>query len=50
VSEGILMTNVGHWPGLTRSGTAVNSTTPPRHSNLGQAGTFSDNLVNVKKV
>ncbi|HSV72094.1 MAG TPA: molybdopterin-dependent oxidoreductase [Methylibium sp.] len=50
VAEGVLMTNVGYWPGLSRSGTAVNSTTPPRHSNLGQAGTFSDNLVNVKKV
>jgi len=50
VSVGLLMTNVGHWPGLNRSGTAVNSTTPARHSNLGQAGTYSDNLVNVQKI
>ena len=50
VSAGLMMTNVGHWPGLNRSGTAVNSTTPPRHSNLGQAGTFSDSQVNVQKV
>jgi anaerobic selenocysteine-containing dehydrogenase len=50
VAAGIVMTNVGYWPGLTRSGTAVNSTTAARHSNLGMAGTFSDNLVNVKKV
>jgi anaerobic selenocysteine-containing dehydrogenase len=44
---GLLMTNVGHWPGLNRTGTAVNSTTAPRHSNLGQAGAYSDNLVDV---
>jgi anaerobic selenocysteine-containing dehydrogenase len=50
VSAGLMMTNVGHWPGLNRSGTAVNSTTPPRHCNLGQAGTFSDSQVNVQKV
>lgn len=50
VTEGIVMTNVGYWPSFTRSGTAVNSTTSSRHSNLGQAGVYSDNLVNVKKV
>ena len=50
VSAGLMMTNVGHWPGLNRSGTAVNSTTPPRHCNLGQAGAYSDNLVDVQKV
>ena len=50
VSAGLMMTNVGHWPGLNRSGTAVNSTTAPRHSNLGQAGVYSDNLVEVQRV
>lgn len=50
VTPGLLMTNVGHWPGLNRTGTAVNSTTPPRHANLGMAGTFSDNRVDVVKV
>lgn len=50
VGTGLIMTNVGHWPGLNRTGTAVNSTTPPRHSNLGQAGTYSDNLVEVEAV
>jgi anaerobic selenocysteine-containing dehydrogenase len=49
VMVGLLMTNVGHWPGLNRTGTAVNSTTPPRHSNLGQAGAYSDNLVEVAR-
>ena len=48
VMVGLIVTNVGHWPGLNRTGTAVNSTTPPRHSNLGQAGTYSDNLVEVQ--
>ncbi|WP_292443209.1 molybdopterin dinucleotide binding domain-containing protein [Methylibium sp.] len=50
VSAGLMMTNVGHWPGLNRSGTAVNSTTPARHCNLGQAGAYSDNLVDVQTV
>jgi anaerobic selenocysteine-containing dehydrogenase len=50
VMAGLLVTNVGHWPGLNRTGTAVNSTTPPRHANLGQAGTYSDNLVDVARV
>lgn len=50
VSPGLMMTNVGHWPGLNRSGTAVNSTTSSRHCNLGQAGTYCDNLVEVRKV
>jgi anaerobic selenocysteine-containing dehydrogenase len=49
VMAGLLMTNVGHWPGLNRTGTAVNSTTPPALSNLGHAGTFSDNLVEVAR-
>jgi anaerobic selenocysteine-containing dehydrogenase len=42
--------DVGHWPSLNRSGTAVNSTTAPRHANLGQAGVYSDNLVEVELV
>ena len=50
VSPGLMMTNVGHWPGLNRSGTAVNSTTSTRHCNLGQAGTYSDNRVDVQRV
>lgn len=50
VTEGLVVTNVGHWPGLNRTGTAVNSTSPPRHSNLGQAGAFSDNLVEIERV
>ncbi|MEA3152140.1 MAG: hypothetical protein QOD56_3079 [Gammaproteobacteria bacterium] len=50
VMVGLVATNVGYWPGLNRSGTAVNSTTPPRHANLGQAGTYSDNLVEVVRI
>lgn len=50
VMVGMLMTNVGHWPGHNRTGSAVNSTTAPRHCNLGNAGVFSDNLVEVRAV
>jgi anaerobic selenocysteine-containing dehydrogenase len=50
VGVGLIVTNVGHWPGLNRTGTAVNSTTAPRHANLGQAGVYSDNRVEVERV
>ena len=50
VGAGLIVTNVGHWPGLNRTGTAVNSTTAPRHANLGQAGVYSDNRVEVESI
>jgi anaerobic selenocysteine-containing dehydrogenase len=50
VGPGLIVTNVGHWPGLNRTGTAVNSTTAPRHANLGQAGVYSDNRVEVERI
>jgi anaerobic selenocysteine-containing dehydrogenase len=50
VGAGLIVTNVGHWPGLNRTGTAVNSTTAPRHANLGQAGAYSDNRVEVERI
>jgi len=50
VGAGLVVSNVGHWPGLSRTGTAVNSTTAQRHANLGQAGAYSDNLVQVEAV
>ena len=50
VGAGLIVTNVGYWPGLNRTGTAVNSTTAPRHANLGQAGVYSDNRVEVERI
>ena len=50
VGAGLVVTNVGHWPGLNRTGTAVNSTTAPRHANLGQAGVYSDNRVQIEPI
>ncbi|WP_334148103.1 molybdopterin-containing oxidoreductase family protein [Hyphomicrobium sp.] len=47
VMVGMVMTNLGHWPGHNRTGSAVNSTTSTRHANLGNAGVYSDNLVEV---
>jgi anaerobic selenocysteine-containing dehydrogenase len=46
---GLLVTNVGHWPSLNRTGTGVNSTTPSHHANLGQAGAYFDNMVEVER-
>lgn len=46
---GLVMANVGHWPGSTMSGTSVNSISSDRHCAMGKAGTYSDNLVQVVK-
>ena len=46
---GLVMANVGHWPGSTASGTSVNAISSDRHCAMGRAGTFSDNLVQVVK-
>jgi anaerobic selenocysteine-containing dehydrogenase len=48
VMPGLVMANVGHWPSLNRSGTSVNAISADRHSTLGQAGVYSDNLVEVE--
>jgi anaerobic selenocysteine-containing dehydrogenase len=50
VMPGLVVANVGHWPSLNRTGTSVNVTSPDKHSGLGQAGTYSDNLVDVSPV
>jgi anaerobic selenocysteine-containing dehydrogenase len=50
VMEGMAVANLGHWPSLTRTGSAVNSTTSSRHSNLGGAGTQSDNRVEIARI
>ena len=50
VGAGLVVSNVGHWPGLNRTGTAVNSTTAQRHANLGQAGAYSDNVVQIEAI
>ena len=50
VMEGLAMASLGYWPSLTRSGSAVNSTTSSRHCNLGGAGTQSDNRVEIARI
>jgi anaerobic selenocysteine-containing dehydrogenase len=47
VMPGLVLANVGHWASLNRGGTSVNVLSADRHSSLGQAGTYSDNLVEV---
>jgi hypothetical protein len=44
-----VMANVGYWPSLNRSGTSVNSISSDKHCTLGQAGSYSDNLVQVAR-
>jgi anaerobic selenocysteine-containing dehydrogenase len=46
---GLVMANVGYWPSLNRSGTSVNSISSDKHCTLGQAGSYSDNLVQVAR-
>jgi anaerobic selenocysteine-containing dehydrogenase len=50
VQEGLAAANLGYWPSLTRSGSAVNATTSSLHCNLGGAGCQSDNQVEIARV
>jgi anaerobic selenocysteine-containing dehydrogenase len=50
VQEGLAAANLGYWPSLTRSGSAVNATTSSSHCNLGGAGCQSDNQVEIARV
>jgi anaerobic selenocysteine-containing dehydrogenase len=50
VMPGLVMANVGYWPSLNRTGTSVNAISADRHATLGQAGAYSDNLVEVELV
>jgi anaerobic selenocysteine-containing dehydrogenase len=50
VQEGLAAANLGYWPSLTRSGSAVNATTSPLHCNLGGARCESDNRVEIARV
>jgi anaerobic selenocysteine-containing dehydrogenase len=47
VMPGLVLTSVGYWPSLNRGGTSINATSADKHCSLGQAGTYSDNLVEV---
>ncbi|MGA7864004.1 MAG: molybdopterin-dependent oxidoreductase [Stellaceae bacterium] len=47
VMPGLVLTSVGHWPSLNRGGTSINAISADKHCSLGQAGTYSDNLVEV---
>jgi len=49
VYEGLAVANLGYWPGLSRSGSAVNATTSSSHCNLGGAGCQSDNRVEIAR-
>jgi anaerobic selenocysteine-containing dehydrogenase len=46
---GLVMANVGHWSSKESAGT-VNAITLDQHSTLGNAGVYSDNLVEVAKL
>lgn len=50
VMPGLIMANVGHWASATMTGTSVNAISADAHCGMGQAGTYSDNLVEVNKV
>lgn len=49
VSPRIVMANVGHWH-VDSGGSTVNSITLDEHCGLGNAGVYSDNLVDVVKL
>lgn len=47
VMPGLIMANVGYWLNANRSDTTVNSISSDVSSEMGNAGSFSDNLVEV---
>jgi anaerobic selenocysteine-containing dehydrogenase len=47
---GLVMANVGHWASSSAGGSSVNAITSDEHSTLGNAGVYSDNLVEVIKL
>ncbi len=50
VMPGLVMANVGHWPSSSPGNSSVNSITSDQHCTLGNAGVYSDNLVEVTKL
>ncbi|MHC2020388.1 molybdopterin-containing oxidoreductase family protein [Methylobacterium sp. CM6247] len=50
VVPGLVLTNVGHWTSVGSAGASVNAISSDKHCSFGQAGTYSDNLVEVEKV
>ena len=49
VSPGIIVSTLGYWRQKNKTGT-VNSISSAEYANMGHAPTFSDNLVEVKKI
>jgi anaerobic selenocysteine-containing dehydrogenase len=47
---GLVMANVGHWASSSAGQSSVNAITSDQHSTLGNAGVYSDNLVEVTKL
>lgn len=50
VSSGVVVATLGYWRSLNRSDGSVNSISSDEHCGLGNAPTFSDNLVEVVRV
>src|SRR5690606_10760791 len=50
VRPGIVVSTLGYWRSLNRTDGSVNSISSDAHCNLGNAPTFSDNLVEVVRV
>lgn len=50
VVPGLVLANVGHWTSVGSAGASVNAISSDKHCGFGQAGTYSDNLVEVEKV
>lgn len=47
---GLVMANVGRWASSSPGKSSVNSITSDLHCTLGNAGVYSDNLVEVTKL
>lgn len=50
VNKGVVVATLGYWRSLNRSDGSVNCISSDEFASLGHAPTFSDNLVQVKRV
>ena len=49
IRQGVVVAPVGYWRSLSRSNSTVHALTSTRYADLGNAPTFSDNLVTVER-
>ena len=50
VRQGVIVSPLGYWPSVSPDGRSVNAVNASRYADMGRAPTFSDTLVEVRRV